>query len=268
MKTRSVLLILALALLAAAPAFAGGDYREEFSKTVAFKAGDAFTLENVNGRVEVSTWKQDQVEIKAEKVARDDEKDLKDVEIRVEESAGAVTVRAIWPRDRRHFNVSVDFTVRVPEGAVLRAVETVNGDVRATGVFGSASLETTNGEVTATGVQGALRAETTNGQIRLSDIRGRVEADNTNGGIEIERLSFRDGIKAETVNGSIRIAIDNPDQVNADLRVETVNGHISVDVPMTLKNLRKTRHELEAQVGTGGAEISLSTTNGSVTIGR
>ena len=208
-KTLVILTVLAL-LFAGLFTMAAAEYREDFSKTLPLKAGDDFSLGIVTGQVTVSTWKDNKVEIKAVKVARDNEKDLKDVEIRVDESAGIVSVKAIWPRHRDNFHVRVDFDVKVPEGVNLRTIETVNGDVDVTGLFGSAELETTN--------------------------------------------------------GSITLAIEAPDQINASLLAETTNGHISVDFPVTLKNLRQSRRLIEAQIGQGGPEISLHTTNGSITL--
>jgi len=266
MKTLAMLAVVALVLAALPTAVRASDYREEFSKTLPLKAGDSFGLDNVNGKVTVSTWKENKVEIKAVKVARDDEKDLKDVEIKVEELAGRVAVKAIWPKHRNNFHVYVDFDVKVPDGVKLEKIETVNGDVRATGVYASAEIETTNGEVTAEGVIGPLEASTTNGDVRISGQQGRLRAETTNGSIRLENLTFKDEIKAETTNGSITLAIHAPEQINAQLRAETTNGHISVDFPITMKSLKGSRHLVDAQIGQGGPEISLETTNGSITI--
>ncbi len=265
-KTFAILSVIVLMLASLPLAARGSDYREEFSKTASLKAGDSFGLDNVNGKVTVATWKENKVEIKALKVARDDERDLKDVEIRVEESAGRVMVKAIWPKHRNNFHVYVDFDIKVPEGVNLKKVETVNGDVRATGIFASAEVETTNGSVTAEGVKGPLDASTTNGEVRVSGQEGSLKAETTNGSIHLERLTFKDAIRAETTNGSITLAIQVPEQINASLRAETTNGHISVDFPITLKNLHHSRHLVEAQIGQGGPEISLETTNGSISI--
>src|SRR5512135_671313 len=100
LKTMKIVILTILALLLASLfLLAAPDYREDFSKTLPLKAGETFSLENVNGKVTVATWKDSKVEIKAVKVARDSDKDLKEVEIRVDESAGRVAVKAIWPRN-------------------------------------------------------------------------------------------------------------------------------------------------------------------------
>ena len=267
MTRAKILIVLSVfVLLLAGSAAALADYREDFSKTLPLKAGERFSLENVNGGVAVSTWKEDKVEIKAVKVARNDEKDLKDVEIRVEQSAGHVSVKAIWPKFRLHFNVNVDFEIKVPEGVILDEVETVNGGVEVTGRYGRAVAGTTNGSVNVEDASGELKASTTNGGIQVSRFEGKLDAETTNGNIRLEGLTFKDGISAETTNGSIMLAIASPESFNANLLARTTNGHITVDFPVTLKNLTQSKHRVEAKIGQGGPEISLETTNGSIKI--
>lgn len=267
MKIRRLIMFAALAvLLTGLSSFALADYREEFSKTLPLKAGERFSLDNVNGGVAVSTWKEDKVEIKAVKVTRHDEAELKDVEIRVEESAGRVSVKAVWPKFPRRARVSVDFTVQVPEGVILDEVETVNGGVEIAGRYGRAAAGTTNGSVTVEDASGELKAHTTNGGIRVSRFEGKLQAETTNGNIRLEGLTFKDGLSAETTNGSITLALASPENLNADLLARTTNGSITVDFPVTLKNISQSKHRVEAKIGQGGPEISLHTTNGSIKI--
>jgi len=269
LKTMKVLILTILVLLFAGLfLLASPDYKEDFAKTLPLKAGDTFALENVNGKVSVATWTESKVEIKAVKVARDSDKDLKEVEIRVEESAGRVAVKAVWPKHRSDFHVKVDFDVKVPEGVHLKNVETVNGNVEVTGTYASGALETTNGSIAVDGVKGLLEVSTTNGGIKVARQEGKLAAETTNGSIRLEQVTFKDGLKAETTNGSITLALSAPGEINANLLAETTNGSISVDFPVTLKNLRQSRRMVEAQVGQGGPEISLHTTNGSITISK
>ena len=268
-KSRALAVALGLVwILVGAGLIAAADYREEFSKTLPLKAGEAFSLANVNGRVSIAAWPEAKVEIRALKVAERDEKDLKEVEIVIEEKAGAVVVRAVWPKFHRNLRVHVDFDIKVPEGVLLRDVETVNGDVEVTGRYGTIGVETTNGEVDVHDAAGDLDAETTNGTIRVLGHEGRVDAETTNGSIRLEGIRWADGLRAETTNGGITLLFEDPGKVNAVLRAETTNGHIAFEFPVTIKNMRKSRHELEVEIGQGGPLIQLSTTNGSITIGR
>jgi len=263
-----IALTITLLLLAVSCILAGEEYKEDFSKTLPLKAGERFSLENVNGGVTIATWKEDKVEIKAVKTARRNKEDLDKVEIRVDEGAGSVSVKAIWPKFPRRVNVSVEFTVMVPEGVNLDEVGTVNGGVDATGRYGRVDLGTTNGSISVKDASGALEAGTTNGEVRISRFDGRIEADTTNGNIRLEGVTFKDGITAETTNGSITLAIASPETLNADLTARTTNGHITVDFPITLQNLGQSKRRVEGRIGQGGPEISLHTTNGSIKLTR
>jgi DUF4097 and DUF4098 domain-containing protein YvlB len=259
-----IVLCLTLLFLAVSCIIAGEEHREDFSKTLPLKAGDRFSLENVNGHVAVATWKEDQVEIKAVKTTHRSEEELAKVEIKVEEIAGGVLVKAVWPKFPRRASVSVAFEVKVPEGVVLDKVGTVNGGVDVSGRFARADVGTTNGDVTIEGGSGELEALTTNGDVRVRDFDGRVEAGTTNGNIRLENLTFKEGLRANTTNGSITLALANAGDLNADLRAHTTNGHITVDFPVTLKNLTQSRRRVEAKIGQGGPLIELETTNGSI----
>jgi hypothetical protein len=171
---------------------AGEEYKADFSKTLPLKAGERFSLENVNGGVTIATWKEDKVEIKAVKTARRYQEDLDKVEIRVDEGAGSVSVKAVWPKFPRRANVSLEFTVMVPEGVDLDKVGTVNGGVVITGRYGRLFVGTTNGSVSINDASGALEAGTTNGEVRVSRFEGRIEGGRptaTSG----EGVGFKDG---------------------------------------------------------------------------
>lgn len=259
-----IALCLTALFLAVSCVIAGEEHREDFSKSLPLKGGERFSLENVNGSVALTTWQEDKVEIKAVKTSRRSKEELAKVEIRVEESAGGVSVKAIWPKFPRRANVSVAFEVKVPEGVILDEVETVNGGVDVSGRFGRADVGTTNGNVTVEGGSGELSVGTTNGDIRVRRFEGRVKAGTTNGSIRLEELTFKEGLSAETTNGSITLAIVDPESLNADLRAHTTNGHITVDFPVTLKNLTQSKRRVEAKIGQGGPLIELETTNGSI----
>jgi DUF4097 and DUF4098 domain-containing protein YvlB len=261
-----IALTLTVLFLAVSCLLAAGETKETFEKTLPLKAGDRFSLENVNGSVTVATWKDNKVEIKAVKSTRRDKAELDKVEIKVEEGTGSVSVKAIWPKFPRKARVTVDFTVMVPEGVNLSNFETVNGGVDVTGRYGRAEVGTTNGSVAVRDASGDFEAGTTNGEVRVSGFEGRLEADTTNGDIELEAVTLKDGLAAETTNGSIRLALAAPETLNADLRARTTNGHITVDFPITLQNLSRSKRRVEGKIGQGGPQISLGTTNGSITL--
>jgi len=229
----------------------GEEESEEFSKVLPLKSGGTFNLRNVNGSIIIRTWKEDKVDIKATKTTKSDPDKLKEVKIEVEATANSVSVDTIFPK-WKNTKVSVKYEVRIPQGVNLGR--------------GNTHASTTNGRIELDGAKGTVSLSSTNGKIEAVNISGELDADTTNGTIVLELISFEDKIKARTTNGSITLKVGSLEKVNADLNARTTNGSISVDLPVTLKSLTKSRRSLEAQIGQGGPEISLRTTNGSIKI--
>ncbi len=143
-------------------------------------------------------------------------------------------------------NMHVDFTVKVPRG-----------------VYADGS--STNGSLSITGISGQARARTVNGRIELSDIFGPVTARSTNGAIRV-RLDSLPGDAAlsfRTTNGSITAEL--PAELAADIEMATTNGRINSSFPITVSDQMSSRR-LSGRIGAGGREISIQTTNGSITL--
>ncbi len=243
----------------------GEEESEEFSKVLPLKSGGTFNLRNVNGSITITTWKEDKVDIKAVKTTKSDPDMLKEVKIEVEATSNSVSVDTIFPK-LKNVRVSVKYDVRIPQGVNLGRVRSTNGSVYITGPVGNTHASTTNGRIELDGAKGNVSLSSTNGKIEAANIIGEIDADTTNGPIVLELISFEDTIKARTTNGGITLRVGSLEKVNADLSARTTNGSISVDVPVTLKSMKKSRRSLEAQIGQGGPEISLRTTNGSIKI--
>jgi len=243
----------------------GKEESEEFSRVLPLKSGGTFSLKNVNGSITITTWKEDKVDIKALKTTKGDPDKLKEVKIEVEATTNSVSVNTIFPKGR-NIRVSVNYEVKVPQGVNLGKVRSTNGSVYITGPVGHTNASTTNGRIELDGAKGTISLSSTNGRIEAVNIRGELDADTTNGTIVLEMLSFEDTIKARTTNGSITLRIGSLEKVNADFSARTVNGSISLDLPVTLKSMKKSRRSLEGQIGQGGPEILLRTTNGSIKI--
>ena len=243
----------------------GEEESEEFSKVLSLKPDGTFNLRNVNGSITIRTWKENKVDIKATKTTKSDPDRLKEVKIEVEATSNSVSVDTIFPK-WKNVKVSVKYEVRVPEGVNLGRVRSTNGSVYITGPVGNTHASTTNGKIELDGASGTISLSSTNGKIEAANVKGELDADTTNGSIVLELISFEDKINASTTNGGITLRIGSLEKVNADLYARTTNGNISLDVPVTLKSLKKSRRLLQGQIGNGGPEISLRTTNGSIKI--
>lgn len=161
------------------------------------------------------------------------------------------TIRARGPHFSgwlSHGGYSVDYDLRVP-------------------VAMAATVETANGRVLVKNLQGTIRAASTNGSIALTDVSGDVHASTVNGGISIHldgKTWNGAGLKAETVNGGIKVSM--PGGYSAHLKASTVNGGISVDFPVTVQG--RIGHNLDANIGAGGALIKMHTVNGGIQFER
>jgi hypothetical protein len=203
-----------------------------------------------NGSVRAFGHEGDAVKVTARIQAdgrTDDEAKARLAEIRV--TADGRSVRADGPaRDGRDDGWSVSYVLEVPRRFDLE-------------------LESHNGSLGVSGVSGAIDLRATNGSVALSDVGGDVRAHTQNGSLNVQLSGKRwdgAGLDAETHNGSVRVRI--PDDYSARLETHTVNGSLRTDFPVTLRG--RISRDLTLPLGSGGAPIRVTTTNGSVTISK
>lgn len=224
--------------------------------------GAAVEIKGVNGNVVAGRADGHEVEVVAEKRAR--RSDPESVTIEVVPHGDGVTICAVYPNgdggranecapgeggrmNVRDNDVTVDFTVKVPPG-VRFIGRTVNGDVEAQQIGAAVSLKTVNGSVTfSTSASGD--ASTVNGSIRGN----------------LGRTDWADTLEFNTVNGSVVLTL--PNDVNTDVKAQTVNGDISTDFPLTVTG-RWSRRRLQGTIGGGGRMLSIETVNGGITLKR
>ena len=257
-----IILFVAMFLLCAAASSFAATITKDFEEVYDFDPGGDVIVRAMNGEIEISSWSQDKVEIKAEiKVkagSRHKAEDLLEkVEIGVDYDSDKIRVEADYPKHWGGYGfldwafgsnagIWVRFWIMVPEKTNID-LKTVNGGIGAENVEGRAELRTTNGGIEASEMKGSVSVQTTNGSVR----------------VKVDSFSNNDEIILRTVNGSVRLAL--PSDVSADLEASTVNGSIRTDFPLTVQGRLNKRH-LDGKIKEGGGRISLGTVNGSVTI--
>lgn len=152
-----------------------------------------------------------------------------------------------WSRDRSDDDVSLEITVRVPDGVKVD-VSTVNGGLEVDGATSEVEAHTVNGGITARSSGGPVKATTVNGDIN----------------VRMGRLGDGD-LDFSTTNGSIEVTV--PDGLNANVSMRTVNGSVGSDFPMTV-NGRVNPRRIAATIGRGGMRLDLATVNGSIDLRR
>src|ERR1700690_2597722 len=185
----AVLFILAAGLGSAAPGFAKS---KDFNQSYPLTAGGSFELQNVNGPIQVEGWDRNVIEIHAVKIAKEKESDLDRVTIEVDAKPNDVSVITRYPQNEG-VEVAVEYTIRVPHGARVEHIGTVNGTVKIAGVDTVEELRTVNGNIEVYEGGGSVHARTTNGNVHLELHPVRHPQD-------------KSGAIAETTNGSVLLA--------------------------------------------------------------
>jgi len=122
---------------------------------------------------------------------------LAQVRVESEERGGRVTIRTVYPNERRHsdYSVSVSYIVTAPAGTRISS-RSVSGNVSVEGIDGELSITTMSGDVVVTGAARLTTAKTVSGDITLTNVgsEGVLEASTMSGEI------IASGIKARRLN--------------------------------------------------------------------
>ena len=180
---------------------------EVVERTVPLAPGGELKIDNVNGRVELTSWDRDEVWIEATKSARAlsprrAEEALAKLDFTVTEGDGGLAIEVERPRSSNWltgdgFDASIDFRVRAPEWAKVR-LTTVNGRLEVSDVAGGVNARSTNGRIELREIRGPVEARTVNGAIRA--FVSRVEADAVHVAINgIDTRRIREG-RSRTVD--------------------------------------------------------------------
>jgi DUF4097 and DUF4098 domain-containing protein YvlB len=103
-----------------------------------------------------------------------------------------------------------------------------------------------------------------NGQVVLNDMVGDAFVDLVNGQIDGDvTMESGDTIDMNLVNGTIDLSI--PKTTSAEFSASVVNGYIS-DTGLVFHDRQSTSHSLTGRLGGGDGKISLTVTNGIISV--
>jgi DUF4097 and DUF4098 domain-containing protein YvlB len=294
MNTR-ISLAIAAALMAAAP-LAGA--AQNLNKTATVAADATVDVSNVRGRVEVTGWDRNEVELTA---VLENDKD----KLEFEATERQVRIKVVTADDDYDNGDDAILTLRIPKGARI-STETVSADTTVSGVLGEQRLESVSGEVrsqaydapvklstvsgdgtiTGSGGKAAVTVESVSGLITVGGIRGDFDGEVVSGDLRInlaavERVNARSisgdvDVRAElmanarvemkTVSGTIKLTMKPP--VNAEFDMESFSGDINNCFGQKARD--KSRYgpgsELNFTQGSGGARVSINSLSGDITV--
>jgi len=264
----------AAALSATDAALLQGQNANPWSWHGAVAAGRTLEIRGVMGFIRAELASGREVEVTARKHAEDS--DINEVRIEVVQEGGDVTICAVYPgwgnscergggenHMRRHNDVHVDFTVRVPAGVNFHGAA-VSGDVTATGLTGTVELTSVSGNVSGTALTGRADLNSVSGDVELETASGEASGRSVSGEVRATvRGSATAPLRFSSVSGNLTISL--PRDLGADIEMSTVSGEISSDFPLTLgAGGRMRRSHMRARIGAGGRTLSLGTVSGDV----
>jgi hypothetical protein len=171
----------------------------------------------------------------------------REIAAHVELAVNGGEVRVLGPHTGHREGWSVDFEIEAPRGTAL-ALATRNGAVDVEGVAGTTTFHTSNGNVRVANAAGDVRGRTTNGHVRVELDGPRWEGQ---------------GLDVLTTNGGVVLAV--PAGYSAELEASSNHGRVESTVPLTRHQARGPLR-IAGTLGSGGARLSVRTTNGPVRI--
>lgn len=202
-----------------------------------------------NGGISIKGWERNEIlaryriETQASTQAA---ADSMAAQIRVNTAGGQI--RADGPEQGDNSHWSVSYEIFVPRQSNL-------------------SLRTHNGGISISDVHGRISFEAQNGGVALKQIGGNVTGQTVNGGLAVQLTGNNwegDGLNVKTTNGGLAVSI--PDNYSAHLETGTVNGGFVVSP--SIAQVKRGTKELSLNLGSGGPNLRIYTTNGGVSIKR
>jgi DUF4097 and DUF4098 domain-containing protein YvlB len=235
-----------LAALLLAPALAlptsfGMNERTE-TRREPLAAGSHLSVKSANGRLTVTGWDKEEVELQAD--IKEREKDS--VTLSVRKTGSGLEIEAQLPRRVGSWwgeSDGVNMTLKVPR-RLMGHFGTSNGRIEVTGLEGAQVLATSNGRINAEDIKGDLDANTSNASVTVKRVSGSLRGATSNGGLQVEQVSG--GIEFSTSNGSIQA--EGLDGQGKGISLTTSNGGIRV-------GLGNAKGEVDASTSNGGVSV-------------
>lgn len=202
-----------------------------------------------NGGIAVKGWDRNEVLVRyrVQTQARTQaDADNLAAQIRLNTAGGQI--RAEGPQGSRNAYWDVSYEIFVPRQS-------------------SISLRTHNGGISVADVRGRVQFEATNGGVSLNRLGGSVSGETVNGGLNVELTGSNwdgEGLDVKTTNGGLNVTV--PENYSAHLETGTVNGGLNISP--SIAEVSREAKRLSLDLGGGGTNLRIHTTNGGVNIKR
>ncbi len=115
----------------------------------------------------------------------------------------------------------------------------------------------------ASAVLGPLTLKTADKNVTLDRVQGPVEITDRNGSVEMTHTPPMASVQITNTHGSVDVAL--PDNAGFTLHAQTRNGDLENDFGLSAVKA-DAGHSLDGRVGTGGPAVTITTSDGDVTV--
>ena len=192
------------------------------------------------------------------RVSDHQEGDKVDLSVKIPNQSG---FHMTW-HDRR-----VRIEIQVPAATALD-LHSGDGHIYVDGTSGGARIESGDGPVEVRNFTGNIRARTGDGHITVDGVLNEVYLNSGDGRIE---MTARPGSKMErgwlihTSNGRVEVSL--PADFAAELYAHTGDGHITLDIPVTVNGSMERSH-IRGKINGGDELLEISTGDGSIRVAK
>lgn len=219
----------------------------ETTLTKTFPLNDAgFAIKNVNGSVTIEAWDKPQAQVTV--IKRGSESDRKAVQVYFKNDDGKLSLRTGYPKGSNKSEVI--YQIKLPRKLDSVDLNTVNGGIKLSDISAEIAVQTVNGLVELANVVGVNKAQSVNGNIKA-----------------VLKEAGSDSMEFKNVNGNIELQIKS--DLDADLEAAAVHGSITIDDAFGVQVQKQmVGQKASGQIGSGGAQLKITTVNGNIKLSK
>jgi len=241
---------------------------EEWNKSFPISGRAELRVETSDAAIHVDTW--DEKKIEAHITSTKWGFGQGGIEVKEHQSGDAVELEVRFPHGIHIMSIGDRRTIieiHMPREGKVR-LHTGDGEIRLRDMKGQMDLESGDGRVEAEGVDGALRAHSGDAHVRVRGRFDTLDISTSDGRIEAEALagsSVGPGWNVSTGDGGVSVTI--PENFAADLSLHTGDGHITLDLPVTVQG-KYDSNSIHGKLNGGGGLLNIHTGDGSIRLGK
>ena len=270
------------------------DARLLFEKNIPTESGKELVTSLVAGNIQVSSWSNNEVNVK---VYGNDEAEEKII-FTAEQTSTGVKVDGKQKDTKNMRNLTVRVEIIVPENYNIKlystggnlsikditgkietntsggniSIEKTKGDLEAYTAGGNVNINvssgnikisTSGGKITATDFMGNVDASTAGGDISLEGSNGRIDASTAGGNIKLDYTGKKLGVDMSTLGGNITATL--PTDFDADADIGTLAGKITCDFAKVEKDNHVSSY-IRSKFNNGGETLKCTTSAGNIVV--